>query len=88
MIKEIKQKSFKELDVLVPKIGGISDILKTIIFFDKIEDEIKMAQYLRSLLPQSLCKKRDYIIQIFSPTENLSNNSFLWKNLKIEIFVS
>ncbi len=43
MVKEIKQKGFKELDVLMPQTGGISDIPKTMIFVDKIEDGIKMA---------------------------------------------
>ncbi len=46
MVKEIKQKGFKELDVLVSQTEGISDILKTMIFVDKIEDGLKMAQYL------------------------------------------
>ncbi len=43
IVKEIKQKSFKKQDVLVPQIRGISDIPKTIIFVDKIDDGIKMA---------------------------------------------
>ena len=43
MMKKIKQKGFKEFNVLVPQTGGILDIPKTMIFVDKIEDEIKMA---------------------------------------------
>ena len=62
MVKEIKQKGFKELDILVPQTERISDIPKTMIFVDKIEDGIKMAQYLRSLLPESQRKKGDQII--------------------------
>lgn len=46
MVKQIKQRRFKKLDVLVPQAGGgILDIPKTIIFIDKIEDRLKMAKY-------------------------------------------
>ena len=62
LVKEIKQKGFKELDVLVPQTGGILDIPKTMIFVDKIEDGIKIVYYLQSLLPKSLRKKGDPII--------------------------
>ena len=54
MVKEIKEKDFKELDVLVPQTGGISDIPKTMIFNDKIENRVKMTQYLQSLLLESM----------------------------------
>lgn len=69
MVKRIKQKGFKELDVLVLQTGKISDIPRTMIFVDKIGDRIKMTQYLRSLLPESLRKKRDQIFQIFSSNQ-------------------
>ncbi len=62
MVKEIKQKGFKDLDVLVPQTGRISDIPKTMIFVDKIEIGLKMVHYLRSLLPESMRKKGDQII--------------------------
>ena len=57
MIKEIKQRGFKKLEVLVPQVEGISDIPKTMIFVDKIEDGLKIVEYLRSLLPESIRKK-------------------------------
>lgn len=43
LIKEIKKKAFKELDILVSQIGGILNISKTKIFVNKIEDGVKMA---------------------------------------------
>ena len=46
MVKKIKQKGFKELDILVTQIKDILDIPKTMIFVDKIEDGLKMVQYL------------------------------------------
>lgn len=77
MVKEIKEKGFKELDLLVTQIGGISDIPKTMIFVDKIEDGVKMAQYLRSLLPESMRKKGHQIIQTFSSNREASTREFL-----------
>lgn len=44
IIKKIKQKHFKELNVLVPQAQDISNIPKTIIFIDKIENKLKIAQ--------------------------------------------
>lgn len=77
MVKEIKEKGFKELDVLVPQIRGISDIPKTMLFVDKIEDGVKMSQYLRSLLPESIRKKDTKLFKHFHPTEKLPHESFL-----------
>ena len=57
MVKKIKGKSFKKLDVIVLQIRKISDIPKTIILVDKIEDKIKMVQYLQSLLLKLMHKK-------------------------------
>lgn len=42
MVEKIKQKKFKELDVLVLQTEKILDKLKTMIFVDKIEDKFKM----------------------------------------------
>lgn len=38
MIKKINQKDFKKLNILMSLTREISDIFKTIIFVDKIED--------------------------------------------------
>lgn len=46
MVKEIKQKDFKKFDVLVLQNKSILDIFKTIVFVDKIEDELQIIQYL------------------------------------------
>ena len=87
IVKEIKQKSFKELDVLMSQTKRILNIPETIIFIDKIEDGIKMAQYLQLLLLESLHKKGNQIIQTFSSTKNLLDERFLWKSMKMKILV-
>lgn len=43
MIKKIKQKGFKKLDLFELQTKAISYMFKTMIFIDKIEDVIKMA---------------------------------------------
>lgn len=58
MIKEIKEKSFKKLYILLPKTEKISDISKSMIFVNKIEDVIKIAQYNLSSLLEPMCKKK------------------------------
>lgn len=62
MIKKIKEKGFKKLDIFVPQTRGISNIPKTMIFIDKMEDEIKMVLYFRSLLPELIRKKGQQIL--------------------------
>ncbi len=42
IVKKIKQKGFKELDVLASQTKGILGIPKTMIFVNKIEDGIKI----------------------------------------------
>lgn len=47
IVKDItKQKGLKKLDVLVLQIREILNILKTMIFVDNIDDELKIVQYL------------------------------------------
>lgn len=46
MIKKIKQKGYGKLNILVSQIRGILDIPKTMIFINKIEDGITIADYL------------------------------------------
>lgn len=43
IVKEIKEKNFKKLDLLILQIEKILDISKIIIFVDKIENGVKMA---------------------------------------------
>ncbi len=62
--------------------GGISGIPKTMIFVDKIEDRIKMAQYLRLLLLKLLRKKRDQIIQTFSSNQESSRREFFMEEFE------
>ena len=52
------------------------------IFVDKIEDELKMVEYLQSLLPESICKKRDQIVGIFSSNREPSRRVFFMKEFE------
>ena len=61
---------------MVPQAGGIADIFITMIFNDKIEDELKMVAYLRSLLPEFIYKKWDQIIRTFSSNQEPSRRKF------------
>ncbi len=45
MVKEIKQKGFEKLDILVQQTRGILNISNTMIFIDKIEDRLKIAVF-------------------------------------------
>ena len=69
MVKKIKQKVFKKLDIFVPQTRGTLDISKTMIFVDKIEDRLKMVRYLQLLLLESIWKKGDQIIFTFSSNQ-------------------
>lgn len=42
MVKKIKEKGFKKLDIQVSQIEKILNIFKTMILVDKIEDKIRM----------------------------------------------
>lgn len=46
MVKEIKQKDFKKLNILVLQTKKILNIFKTMIFVDKIKGKVKIVQYL------------------------------------------
>ena len=52
------------------------------IFVDKIEDGLKMAEYLRSLLSESIRKKGDQIIQAFLSNQEPSRQEFFIKEFK------
>lgn len=58
------------------------DIPKTIIFIDKIEDRLKIAKYLWSLLFESMHKKRNQIIWTFSSNQEPSRQEFFIKKFK------
>lgn len=58
MIQNIKQKDFQKHKLLVLQTEQILDIVKTIICVDKIKDEIKILQYLPSLLLELLHQKK------------------------------
>ena len=53
-------------------------------FIDKIEDKLKMTDYLRSLLLESIHKKRDQIIQIFLSNQDPSRREFSMEEFENE----
>ena len=51
MVQKVKDKGFKELDILLPSSeaaaeASVQDIPKTMIFFDKIDEGILIAEHL------------------------------------------
>ena len=66
---------FRDLDFLIPDVGGASAIEKTMIFVDSISEGIEMAKYLRTLLPEKLQCKAHRIIRSFSSVLETSTKS-------------
>ena len=66
-VAPITSSGFEDLNFLVPsKIGGISNIEKTMIFVDSVEKGIALGKYLRFLLPNNLKDRGENIIISFS----------------------
>ena len=66
-IAPITSSGFEDLNFLVPpKIGGIGNIEKTVIFVNSIEKSIALGKYLRSFLPNNLKDRGKKIIVSFS----------------------
>lgn len=61
----MKQKDFKVIDILVAQSEKIL-VPWIMIFVNKIDDELKIIQYLQLLLSESMYKKRAQIILTFS----------------------
>ncbi len=63
----ITSSGFEDLNFLIPpKIGGIGNIKKTMIFVDSVEKDRALAIYLQTLLPDKLKDKGENIIKSFS----------------------
>lgn len=58
-IAEIKKSGYKELDMFVPYIGGLSAILETMIFVHNNNEGMTLTEYLRTKLPDNLKNKAD-----------------------------
>lgn len=56
-VAEIKKPGYEELDVFVLSIGGLSAILKTMIFVDSINKGMALTEYLRTKLLDNLKDK-------------------------------
>ena len=87
-VAEIKKPGYKELELFIPSIRGLSAIPKTMIFVDNINEGMALIKYLRTKLPKNLKDKADQVIRCFH--SNLSNKSrklfakdFLWGNTRI-----
>lgn len=66
-VTPITSSGFKDLNFLVsPKISGIGNIEKTMIFVDNVEKDIALGKYLQSLLPNNLKDRGEKIIVSFS----------------------
>lgn len=66
-VAPITSSGFKDLNFLVPsKIGGISNIEKTMTFVDSVEKGIALGKYLEFLLPNNLKDRGEKIIVSFS----------------------
>ena len=65
VVAKIKKPEYQELDIFVPSIGGLSAILKTMIFVDSINEGMVLIQYLHIKLPDNLKDKADQMIQCF-----------------------
>ena len=61
-VVEIKKPRYKELDVFVLSIGGLSAISKTMIFVDSINKGMTLIKYLHTKLPDNLKDKADQVI--------------------------
>ena len=66
-VTSITNSGFKDLNFLIPpKIGGIGNIEKTMIFVDSVEKGRALAIYLQTFLPDKLKNKGKNIIKSFS----------------------
>ena len=81
MVQEIKKKRFQELDILLPSgevvaVASVQDIPKTMIFVDKIDEGILIAEYLQLLLPQHMSHQENEIIRPFSSNLQASTREY------------
>ena len=58
------------------------------IFVDKIKDGLEMTDAFRSLLTESMYKKRDQIIQIFPFNQKSFRREYFRESLRMEILVA
>ena len=70
MVQKIKEKRFKELDILLlsdeaAAVASVQDILKIMIFVDRINNGIQIAKHLQLLLPQYMSHNKKEIIHPF-----------------------
>lgn len=75
IVSPIRKIRFKDLDFFIPSGDVIDEILKIIIFIDKIDNAIQIAKYLQSRFSECIWKKKrsNHIIHIF--TANFTTTS-------------
>lgn len=77
MIKKIKQKNFKKLNVLVLQTKKILNTSKTIIFINKIKDRLRYYNIFDYYYPSQYTKKETKLFKYFYSIEKVLNKSFL-----------
>ncbi len=84
IVSPIRKAGFKNLDFLIPSGGAVSEIPKTMIFVDKMNEAIKMAKHLRSRLPEYIQNERDPedIIRTFSANLTTTSRSKFLADLR------
>lgn len=65
IVQEIRQKGLTKLNMLIPTIGGMGGIPKTMIFVNNIDSGVAIAVHLQSLLPTSI-RNKDKVVRSFS----------------------
>ena len=88
VVAKIKKPGYKELDILVLSIKGLSAIPKTMIFVNSINKGMALTKYFCIKLSNNLKDKAEQVIQYIH--SNLSDKSkkmfakdFLWRNTRI-----
>lgn len=72
IVSPIRKSGFQDLAFLIPTLGSIADIPKTMIFVHKIDDAMELRKYLRSRLPERIQNGNKASKVIRSFTSNLS----------------
>ena len=84
MVYSIQKLGFWDIAFLIPKNGPISEIPKTMVFVNKIEDAIELEKYLWSRLPDFIYNGKQIFVIILFFTFNLDANTRtkIMKNLR------
>lgn len=84
IVSPIRNPGFQDLAFLVPRIGLIANIPKTMVFVDKIDDAMKLEKFLRSKLPDRVQNgsKVFEVIRTFSSNLSASSRTKIMQDLR------